>query len=321
MTCRLLCALLVLALCCCPFSCVAESGGEDENVKQDSNPMDPEPDGQDQARVPDFLVDPSVQRNLSEAPGAAQSVQLPAEGQVTGLSPSPGISGGEQGRGAAGDPAGFAGGNGVQLGSAPIQNPVPGKTGAEAPAPSEQDEGREEPTSLEESLPKKEVETEEEEEEDEIDDETERENTRQLQEKGQGQQLTQPQHQSVQSGNAHQHEVQGRARQQEHSPAQEQQIKQHQEKQSQLLTQDGDQESNAKGHERKVQEQQQRQPQQPENSLNKDEEFRNKKNLTDTKETANKHDGDSDSNTAASHTTSPLLLFVACAAAAAVVAA
>ncbi|RNC34393.1 mucin-associated surface protein (MASP), partial [Trypanosoma cruzi] len=229
MTCRLLCALLVLALCYCPFACVAESGGKDENVKQDSNPTESEPDGPDQASDPRVPVDPSLQRNLSEAPGPAQSVQLAGAGQVTGLSPSPGISGGEQGRRATGDPAGSAGGTGVELGSAPIQNPVPGKTGAEAPATNEKNEGREKPTSLEESLPTKEVEAEEEEEEDEeIEDETEKKSHDKYKKKVQGQQLTQPQHQSVQSGNAHQNEVQGNA-QEEHNPAQEQQIKQHQE--------------------------------------------------------------------------------------------
>ncbi|RNC56422.1 mucin-associated surface protein (MASP) [Trypanosoma cruzi] len=113
MTCRLLCALLVLALCYCPFACVAESGGKEENVKQDSDPTNSNPEVTDQASDPRVPVDPSLQRNLSEAPCPAQSVQLAAAGQVTGLSPSPGISGGEQGRRATGDPAGSAGGTGV----------------------------------------------------------------------------------------------------------------------------------------------------------------------------------------------------------------
>ncbi|EAN95541.1 mucin TcMUCII [Trypanosoma cruzi] len=45
MTCRLLCALLVLALCCCPSVCVTESSGEQDGLSGSQTPRPPEATG------------------------------------------------------------------------------------------------------------------------------------------------------------------------------------------------------------------------------------------------------------------------------------
>ncbi|EAN90983.1 mucin TcMUCII, putative [Trypanosoma cruzi] len=72
MTCRLLCALLVLALCCCPSVCVTGSEVATGKSVKDSVPTKSKPDEQKQVTGPPSTT-PSPPKNNDEGRGTEQS--------------------------------------------------------------------------------------------------------------------------------------------------------------------------------------------------------------------------------------------------------
>ncbi|KAF8304169.1 putative mucin TcMUCII [Trypanosoma cruzi] len=72
MTCRLLCALLVLALCCSPSVCLTVDNDTDDKTKQGSVSKNSMPDEQKQVTDPPSKT-PSPPKNNEEGRGAEQS--------------------------------------------------------------------------------------------------------------------------------------------------------------------------------------------------------------------------------------------------------
>ncbi|EAN97407.1 putative mucin TcMUCII [Trypanosoma cruzi] len=75
MTCRLLCALLVLALCCCPSVCVTTTEGKAGKAGKDSGSTNSNPEGQDHLTESPGKT-PSPPKNNEEGRGTEDSQKM-----------------------------------------------------------------------------------------------------------------------------------------------------------------------------------------------------------------------------------------------------
>ncbi|EAN89369.1 putative mucin TcMUCII [Trypanosoma cruzi] len=95
MTCRLLCALLVLALCCCPYVCVA--GSEDTTVKAGENPTPQDSGGSNDS---DNTQAKGTEINGRSSDKESDSSEGPSKTASAPAAPSPTGTGEEGPRGA-----------------------------------------------------------------------------------------------------------------------------------------------------------------------------------------------------------------------------
>ncbi|RNC36592.1 mucin TcMUCII, partial [Trypanosoma cruzi] len=121
MTCRLLCALLVLALCCCPSVCMTGSGDKGEKAGQGATLQDS--GGSSNSDNPGAKVTEDNEQSSDEEPNSSErqlkTAAAPATPTPTGTGEGPsGAPTSQDGRGASGQPEASEG-----------NNPSPGPTG------------------------------------------------------------------------------------------------------------------------------------------------------------------------------------------------